>query len=198
MEDKTIESACRLVLAFALINRAHQAGERSFVTHPTRMTPRIIPEGGTRRGRTKTKSRRAVAGPPSLAIRLAARRALLLKAGDHTLLCLPGYGGCCRGGTAPERRGDARPSRYAELTAALAALHPPQATRRITKELNDMTKDPPVSCSAGPKGDDTFNWEATIMGPSDSPYAGGIFRLDITFPADYPFKPPKVRNCTVM
>jgi ubiquitin-protein ligase len=69
------------------------------------------------------------------------------------------------------------------------------AIKRITKELNDLKKNPPVGISIGEKKN-LYEWDATIIGPSETPYEGAIFCLKIVFPKFYPFTAPTVTFTT--
>ena len=68
--------------------------------------------------------------------------------------------------------------------------------KRLTREMDNITKDPPEGVSVSMENGNIYKWDAIITGPQDSPYEGGIFRLNITFPVDYPFRPPEVTFIT--
>ncbi|XP_001978376.3 ubiquitin-conjugating enzyme E2 4 [Drosophila erecta] len=67
---------------------------------------------------------------------------------------------------------------------------------RIKRELQDIRKHPPPNCTADLHHGDLLRWTAGVNGPAGSVYEGGHFRLDIRFPASYPFRPPRIRFTT--
>lgn len=56
---------------------------------------------------------------------------------------------------------------------------------------NQMSGDPGIS--AFPEEDNIFNWKGTIHGSNETVFEGTEYKLALSFPADYPFKPPKVK-----
>lgn len=64
--------------------------------------------------------------------------------------------------------------------------------KRITNEHKKIIKSGSNEFNIRPIGDSMAEWEADIVGPSDTPFEGGKFKLKITIPNLYPFSPPKV------
>ena len=64
--------------------------------------------------------------------------------------------------------------------------------QRLNKEYALMQKENTSHLSAAPVGDNLFEWEGVIIGPTETPYEGGVFVLQISIPSNYPFKPPSV------
>ena len=56
------------------------------------------------------------------------------------------------------------------MTSKLKGTGLSSAAKRIQKELAEISLDPPSNCSAGPKGDNIFEWVSTILGPSGTTY----------------------------
>ncbi|ESQ46446.1 hypothetical protein EUTSA_v10000614mg [Eutrema salsugineum] len=62
----------------------------------------------------------------------------------------------------------------------------------ISLQLKEVERKNSPCFSTGPVGEDLYHWEAIITGPKGSPYENGVFKVDIHFPLDYPFAPPRV------
>jgi ubiquitin-conjugating enzyme E2 N len=68
--------------------------------------------------------------------------------------------------------------------------------RRIVKETQRLLSEPAPGISATPYQDNLRYFNVIIQGPQQSPYEGGIFKLELFLTEDYPMAPPKVRFLT--
>jgi len=64
---------------------------------------------------------------------------------------------------------------------------------RLRKELVECKKDSKLTGVTVEMIHDFKELVGTIQGPPDSPYEGGIFKINILIPASYPFEPPKMK-----
>ncbi|KPA85659.1 ubiquitin-conjugating enzyme-like protein [Leptomonas pyrrhocoris] len=74
------------------------------------------------------------------------------------------------------------------------------AQRRLMQDYRLLQKNLAEGTSSGimatPVENNFFHWHAVISGPCDTPWEGGLFKLDMLFGEDYPFSPPMVRFLT--
>ena len=71
-----------------------------------------------------------------------------------------------------------------------------QAMKYLKNEYTQLQNDPILSLGATvglPDPNNIFHWKITLIGPQDTPYAGGMFFLTADFPDDYPKKKPEIR-----
>ncbi|KAM7503339.1 hypothetical protein LguiB_002243 [Lonicera macranthoides] len=68
--------------------------------------------------------------------------------------------------------------------------------RRIIKETQRLLSEPAPGISASPSEENMRYFNVMILGPSQSPYEGGVFKLELFLPEEYPMAAPKVRFLT--
>ncbi|QPG76153.1 hypothetical protein FOA43_003539 [Brettanomyces nanus] len=71
-----------------------------------------------------------------------------------------------------------------------------QAYRRLVKEYKQINENPPPYIIARPSESNILDWHYVITGPPGTPYEGGQYHGRLTFPSEYPFKPPRIKMCT--
>ncbi|GFR82347.1 ubiquitin-conjugating enzyme E2 N [Elysia marginata] len=68
--------------------------------------------------------------------------------------------------------------------------------RRIIKETQRLMAEPVSGITAVPDEHNSRYFHVVVAGPSQSPYEGGLFKLELFLPEEYPMSAPKVRFMT--
>eukprot|EP00163_Fabomonas_tropica_P021010 TRINITY_DN3695_c0_g2_i5.p1 TRINITY_DN3695_c0_g2~~TRINITY_DN3695_c0_g2_i5.p1 ORF type:complete len:228 (-),score=46.33 TRINITY_DN3695_c0_g2_i5:495-1115(-) len=78
-----------------------------------------------------------------------------------------------------------------QATTANAPQLPPQVMGKLAKELKDIVEKPVEGIKFILNEENMTDIRADISGPVGTPFEGGVFRVKIILPAEYPTAPPK-------
>jgi ubiquitin-conjugating enzyme E2 S len=67
----------------------------------------------------------------------------------------------------------------------------PKTVEAVARQIRNLQKKSPDGVKIIPNDDDIFDIEADISGPSQTPYEGGVFRIKLELPQEFPKIPPK-------
>lgn len=70
------------------------------------------------------------------------------------------------------------------------------AHKRLTKEYQLISKNPPPYIQAHPSESNILEWHYILTGPPQTPYEHGQYWGTLLFPPEYPFAPPAIRMHT--
>ena len=71
--------------------------------------------------------------------------------------------------------------------------------KQLKREFESLRNNPITSLgvTVGLENDNNiFKWKISMIGPQDTPYAGGVFFLEANFPDNYPRGGPKIKFLT--
>ncbi|KDB25935.1 hypothetical protein H109_02227 [Trichophyton interdigitale MR816] len=70
------------------------------------------------------------------------------------------------------------------------------ATKRLTREYQNIQKNPPPYIVAHPSESNILEWHYILTGAPQTPYENGQYWGTLIFPPEYPFAPPAIRMHT--
>ena len=73
-----------------------------------------------------------------------------------------------------------------------------ETVQRLLKDVRNIIKNPLTDQGIYYIHDDEdiLKGYALIIGPEETPYFGGFYFFEFSYPFDYPFSPPDVKYCT--
>eukprot|EP00347_Sterkiella_histriomuscorum_P023864 403333121 len=91
-----------------------------------------------------------------------------------------------------------KPTDKALLRMNAVKIDQTNSARRLQKDLKELEDStiPLVGVAARPLSNSLYIWHGNLRGPEGTPFEGGVFHIEITFPQDYPVSPPAIRLFT--